>query len=194
MNNLLFLPISLNIMLDEKEIIEKFSPSRNFHVWNFEKLTESNSKYGENNFTKEAQEKYPQIVELVKLLPFSSISNVKINYQTKETKYHIDFVNPEEGNDLYKNVVTQEPSGYRVILQGSKDVILIKNKNKIQIAKLPDDSNIYVIGQTNCLHKVVEDKNRITIYITGFLDKEKHQKIIQHSLKKYKKYAIFLDN
>lgn len=191
MSKLLFLPIDTNIKLDKEEILSNFSPEQNFHVWNFEKLVEDNVRYGINSFTKEAEKKYPSIVKFVNSLPFTDISNVKINIQTEQSAMHIDFQRPENGKELYDNVSSNEPSGYRVLIQGSREKLYVQTDTGKHLARLPEDTNVYVLSQTECLHQVEEDTNRMILYVTGFVNTEKHQALLEKSLKKYNEYAIY---
>ena len=54
---LLYLPIDLPYTIDKEEIFSGFDPHSEFHVWNFEKLTEQvDGKYG-RNYLKEKSKK-----------------------------------------------------------------------------------------------------------------------------------------
>ena len=54
---LLYLPIDLPYTIDKEEIFSGFNPHSEFHVWNFEKLTEQvDGKYG-RNYLKEKSKK-----------------------------------------------------------------------------------------------------------------------------------------
>ena len=56
---------------------------------------------------------------------------------------------------------------------------------------MPDDTHTYVINQSSGLHSVVDDPGRITVYTTGFINEDKHDNLLEASLNKYSKYAIW---
>ena len=201
-----FMPIDMNIVLDKQEVIDNFEKTTDYWYWSFEKLTHSKGgKYGKNDFTDKAKEKYPKLVEYISHLPYTHLSNVKINFQTAAVKAHIDFqpenqhlarmadkkFDPNEGIDLYKDSLNYEPCGYRIVIKGAPDVVKIHRGEEIVTTHLPDDTHTYVINQSSGLHSVVDDPGRITVYTTGFINEDKHNNLLEESLNKYSKYAIW---
>ena len=72
-----FMPIDMNIVLDKQEVIDNFEKTTDYWYWSFEKLTHSKGgKYGKNDFTDKAKEKYPKLVEYISHLPYTHLSNV----------------------------------------------------------------------------------------------------------------------
>lgn len=190
--DLLYVPIDLPQSINKKEILESFSPKNNFHVWNFQKLTYSTGgKYGPNNLKEEYREIFPSLCQFIDQLPFTNLSNAKINLQTSATKMHVDFVKPQDGQRLLESITGNEPCGYRIVIKGRKDVIKIKNNDQIVTAMMPEDTDCYVINQSSCEHLVLEDPGRITVYVTGFMDKESHSNLISKSLDRFGDYAIW---
>jgi len=189
---LLYTPIDFNLKLDSTEILENFNPGVDWNFWKFEKLTEdSNGKYGANEFKESSIERYPNLCKYINNLPFANISNVKINLQTQKAIPHIDFVSPEQGQDLFQNNIDNEPCGYRIIVKGKKDAVKIHTEAGVNTCKMPNDTDLYVIDSSSIKHSVEEDAGRVTVYITGFIDKDKHNQLIENSLTKYKDYAIY---
>ena len=73
-----YTPIDIGQSLDKSEILDNFTPHKGWNFWSFEKLTESKGgKYGKNNITEKAKNKYPKLCEYISHLPFTHISNVK---------------------------------------------------------------------------------------------------------------------
>lgn len=189
---LYYTPIDFNLQLNKEEILQNFNPSVDWNFWKFEKLTDnSNGKYGANSFKDSALQLYPNLCNYINSLPFVQLSNVKINMQTQSAVPHIDFVNPQEGQELYENNVNNEPCGYRIVVNGKSDVLKIHKDNTVHTCIMPEDTDLYVIDSSGVEHSVDDDKDRVTVYVTGFIDKDKHNQLIANSLKKYKKYAIF---
>ena len=192
MSELKFLPIDLPLMIDKEEIYNGFEPDSEFHAWEFEKLTDTtDGKYGRNYIKDESRERFPTLCEYIDLLPYDAISNVKINCQRKPTVPHVDFTQPEKGQELWKNSVANEPCGYRIVIKGATDVLKIHTNDEIQTAYMPEETHAYAIDQSSGLHSVIDDPGRITVYTTGFINKDKHDKLIEKSLDKYRRYAIY---
>lgn len=192
MKNLLYLPIDLPIMINKDEIYDSFKPHSDFHVWKFMKLTEQvDGKYGRNHLKESSRINFPSLCNYIDTLPFDAISNVKINVQTQETAPHVDFTQPEQGKELWENSVNNEPCGYRIVIKGAPDVVKIHRGEEIVTTHLPDDTHTYVINQSSGLHSVVDDPGRITVYTTGFINEDKHDNLLEASLNKYSKYAIW---
>lgn len=191
-NKLYYTPIDFNLQLDKEEILQNFNPSVDWNFWKFEKLTDnSNGKYGVNKFSDIALIRYPNLCKYISNLPFVNISNIKINIQKEAAIPHIDFVSPEQGQDLYQNNVNNEPCGYRILVNGKSDAVKIHKDGKVYTCNMPSDTDLYVIDSSSVEHSVDQDYERVTVYITGFIDKSKHNQLIDNSLKKYKDYAIY---
>ena len=69
-------------------------------------------KYGKNDFTDRARKKYPKLIEYISHLPYTHISNVKINFQTAAVKAHIDF-QPENQHLALSLIHISEPTRLR---------------------------------------------------------------------------------
>ena len=85
----------------------------------------------------------------------------------------------------YKN----ETCGYRIVVKGKNDVLQLHQHKQITCYK-PYDTDCYVINHTGAVHSVTNDIGRITIYISGFIDREKHLKLLKRSMNKYSEYVI----
>ena len=188
---LLFLPIDLDLNIDKTEILNGLNPTGRFHVWDMEKLTTNESgKYGKNKFTESAYIKYPNLIKSIGKLPFTNISNVKINIQTTEPILHVDFVTPDDGQELAANIKGNEPSGYRILIKGGRNSLIVHDGQKECETLLPNDTDCYVLDQSSAMHTVKHDPGRVIVYITGFIDRDIHYKVLERSLKKYEKFAI----
>lgn len=158
------------------------------------------------------RKQFPSLDKWFNLLPCISVERVKLNVQTSPVGLHVDvdpkkwenrniekpsFYNLQYSNRyLYEgflnNIIYNEPSGYRVILKGNKtnkQYTVINNK-KIYTT-IPEDTDSFVFSSTEFLHGVDDDPGRQLLYLNFEIDKVKHQKLLQHSLEKYKEYAIF---
>jgi hypothetical protein len=189
---LIFLPIHLENKIDKDEILKAFNPTAKFVVWKMEKLTTTeNGTYGKNSYTEEAKTKYPNLLKFLEQLPFTHISNVKINLQTEVPPMHVDFTKPENGKELSENILGNEPSGYRIVIKGQKDSLIVHDGKQEVTALMPDDADCYVLDQSKGYHTVKHDPDRVIIYVTGFIDPVKHKKILEDSLERYRDFGIW---
>ncbi len=188
---IMFVPVDIDLQLDKAEILDHLNPTGHFYVWDMEKLTDvRDGKYGKNEFTEEAKLKYPKLINSLGLLPFTHISNVKINCQTDRPALHIDFKSPAEGQELAENVKGNEPSGYRILIKGGRDSLIVHDGVEECETFIPEDTDCYLLDQSTALHAVKDDPGRVIVYVTGFIDREKHQELLERSIKKYEKFAI----
>ncbi len=176
---LLFLPIDLKI------------PVLNFKQNNISsRLTAYNPYWNSATISQEDIEQN-NLTEILDQLPFSKITTITHKFQEREVHSHID-VYPsmtfEEGE--YRHILDNEPAGYRILLQGQADRLEIFNGIEWITANIPMIPGCYLLNSTIAKHRVKEDANRELIYIRGFLDKDKHLKLIERSYSKYKDYAI----
>lgn len=126
-------------------------------------------------------------------LPFTHITTLTHKIQQRAVERHVD-VYPSmtfEKGEL-EHIKQNEPCGYRFVLKGNVDSLEVFNGREWIVARVPDVPCCYLLNSTAGYHKVKEDVDRETIYVRGFVDIEKHQSLIEKSLKKYRDYAITL--
>ncbi len=164
-----------------------------WHFWNFMKITESSqTAYGISFIKNDVLLQYPNLVQWFRMFPYKTIRNIKLNQQVKEVKPHIDFTKPELDPHLYNNNQQNEPCGYRVLLRGGrKNKLYVVNKDVKIYCEMPDDTDVYVLGHTSTMHGVDQDEDRLTFFLHFEIDPERHQSLIEKSLVKYSKYAIY---
>jgi len=188
MKNVLWMPVDL-----PKFPIKDFSlqTKNSWLFWDFIKLTENFGPYGKSQLREEIKKDFPDLVEWINLFPFSDIVNVKLNIQNHIVPAHIDFTDPDGNRDLYDNNAANDPCGYRVLISGQRKQKLFVQKGKKKVyVDLPETTDVYVLGQTTCLHGVDEDINRTTMYLHFYIDQHKHRQILERSWKVYKDYAV----
>lgn len=125
-------------------------------------------------------------------LPFSKITNIYYKEQLGTVAPHYDVYKDmqfQEGE--YANILDNEPSGYRLVLEGSVDVLYVKCGNTFKLAKLPAIPSCYLLNATMGLHMVKNDPGRKIIYVRGFIDPIKHKILIDKSLKIYQNFALY---
>lgn len=188
-HNMLWCPIDL-----PKFPISNIDLTANTHWtnWNFLKLSEKrNSPYDKSDYSEFLKSNYPMVIDWISKLPILSIRNIKFNIQNSEVPSHIDFTNPSENIELFKNNSTNEPCGYRVLLNGSRNnsLYVIKNGTKVYTT-MPEDTDVYVLGHTNVAHGVDFEPGRKTLFLHIEVDGVKHNELLTRSYEKYKNYAL----
>jgi len=160
--------------------------------WKFKKLTnKKNTAYEITDFTTEAYEKIPELIDWVNLFPYKSIRNIKINFQIDSVPQHVDFTRADDDLELYKNNIHNEPCGYRVLISGKRsNSLYIEHKGKKVYPVLPEETDTYVLGHTNMPHGVEYEPGRNTMFMHFEIDATKHLEMLSRSYKKYKDYAI----
>jgi hypothetical protein len=179
MTDILFLPIDINLtgfdftQFDNSIQLTAFNP-----YWNSSVITDDTV----------IKNKFNLILEQ---LPFTKITVLTYKEQKSIVKEHVD-VHPEM--KLYENELSHirlnEPSGYRFVISGATDAIEVFNGYEWVTARAPQIPCCYVLNATGTKHRIKEDLGRRTIYVRGFLDEEKHLKLLSNSYDMYKEYAI----
>lgn len=179
--NLLFLPIDIDLsqlkfyQKDRSIELKEYNP-----YWSSTPI--DNDSIIKNNFNK-----------ILDQLPFRRITTLTHKIQQRSVESHVD-VYPSmtfEEEEL-EHIKSNEPCGYRFVLKGNTDSLEVFNGKEWVTAKIPKVPCCYLLNSTSGFHRVKEDSNRETIYVRGFIDQEKHKKLIDSSYKKYQEYAITL--
>lgn len=175
-----FLPIDINL---ENFVFKQLDSSYTMTGW---------QPYWETSMVTENTIKDNNLIEIIDQLPFDRVTRISYKIQKTKVLGHTDVhsdMNLEEGE--WENIRKNEPSGYRIVISGKNDRLKVFNKKDWITAYLPNVPCCYLINSTEIQHMVLEDEQRELIYLRGFLNQEKHNILIEKSLKKYKEYAIF---
>lgn len=176
--NILFLPIDIEIpKIDVSKIQSTTIENARYQpYWNTSKITETVDE---------------TLKFVLNQLPLNKVTNIYYKEQKGFVSQHYDVYSDmkfEEGE--YKNILDNEPAGYRLVLEGSTDTLYVKSGDTFKLARLPSVPGCYLLNSTAGLHMVKDDPGRKIIYIRGFIDSEKHQTLIEKSLDRYKNLAI----
>jgi hypothetical protein len=142
-----------------------------------------------------AKQYTPKLIEYIeKYLPFDNLKYIVILNSTGIVDEHLD-IPPGISEEMKSNLLTTEPSQYRLLLDGaiSNSSFYIKNeKVGKRYTELPPSSPGWAMGAYTCLHGNDESKDnqKLLCFINGNLNLEKHKELISASYNKYKKYAI----
>lgn len=177
---ILFLPIDVEVP----------TFNLNFHS-NEIRTGKYNQKYWNTTSIINEYKSIPELMFVLDQLPFIDITTIYFKKQQVKALPHIDVVSDMVlKKNEYQHYLENEPIGYRIVLQGSVDKISVKRNGVFEKTTLPKVPSCYVINSTSAWHTVEDDIDRRIIYIRGFVDKDKHQKLIEKSLSSYKNFAL----
>ena len=178
---LLYLPIDIDIPPIDVNTIEKLSIRMFWHY-----------KIFWNTYTISKDQDFVKYI--LTQLPFKKITNIYYREQIGVVKPHLD-VSPNMlfEEDEYENILSNEPSGYRIVLKGQPDTLSVHNGTSFKTAILPTIPGCYLLHATEGLHTVRPDAGRKILYFRGIVDPIRHKEIIDKNYQKYKDLAIVKD-
>ena len=184
--NILFLPIDIEIpKIDTSKIQSTINVINDL---TYIKTAEYQEYWDTSRITQTIDDTLQSILDQ---LPINKVTNVYYKEQRQAVSPHYDVYSNmkfEEGE--YANILDNEPAGYRLVLEGSTDVLYVKSQGTFKLAQMPVVPGCYLLNSTAGQHMVKDDPGRKIIYIRGFIDSAKHQMLIEKSLKRYKNLAI----
>ena len=183
---LVFCPIDLDISITSLPEIRQHQSHEYNKFWDNEILLDDSGQW-----RSDLHSDMDPVKELVAKLPYTSLNYVRVSRQTGPVIAHKDIWPKQVSPEMYEHFVATEPCGYRIVLQGSTDVLEAHVDGKWCTTYLPTVPCCYVADTTAIHHRVQEDPNRIIIYVRGFVDVESHKKLIKRSLDRYSDYAVY---
>lgn len=160
------------------------------------------------------EELFPDLVKHLSLLPFRYITYVALFRNKAVIPLHRDRLHLRDSNgqmaghlntslqnnpqfNFYKQQIQDiEPCSYRLILSGAGDQSFrvspsLRSEDAVN-GFLPNSTQCFVFNNSRCYHGANQNPSgKILMYISGFLDKRKHQKLIDKSLSRYGRQAIW---
>lgn len=185
---LFFCPIDLEILNFELPAIYQ---KKEWMWWSSEYLTEEIAKSASSPLRKDLDTSYQPIFDIIKQLPLIEFDMVRFSRQMKQISPHCDIYKSQVSEDAFNHYSDTEPSGYRVVLKGSTSALKVFANGSWHRPILPKLPMCYIINTTKCIHSVDDDPDRITLYVRGKIDKEKHLELLSKSLEKYDHLAIW---
>jgi hypothetical protein len=131
--------------------------------------------------------------DILNQLPFSKITTMTHKIQQKAVGKHVDvYPSMKFAPGEFEHIKANEPCGYRLVLKGKEDSLEIFDGSNWITAITPSVPCCYLLNSTVGHHRVKDDPNREIIYIRGFVNPERHKRLIEKSLEKYQDHAITL--
>ena len=174
---LLFVPLDIEVVYTEFQLGLK----KTYH-----------QGYWETHEVEGKENNYQQYRSLLDQIPITNITSFTHKIQQAVVNAHYDcYPDMKNPTEEHSHIIENEPAGYHVVLKGKNDSLEVFDGKKWINPILPQVPMAYLLSLTSCFHRVKEDHLRETLYIKGFLDIEKHNNLINRSLKRYGDLAIY---
>lgn len=149
-------------------------------------------------YTEEAIAACPNLIKYIETnLPLKKFNFVAAVSSRGEVPMHFDHTEniSHEEKEFYK---VNDPCYYRILLDGTvndKSFYVYTKRSGKKYCSLPANSPGWAMGSYSCLHGNDESLSgqKLLLYVMGDLDLEKHQDLIQRSLRKFKDFSIIKD-
>lgn len=128
---------------------------------------------------------------VIESLPFVSLQMIRVSSQFKPVPPHKD-VYPEQVTErTYKALVKNEPCGYRMVLRGRLDAIQVNTRKGWITCPIPQVPCVYLADTTGTDHRVLDDPDRMIVYIRGVVDPVAHKQLMERSLDRWGDWAVY---
>lgn len=204
-NDIILLPIDLpKLSLDREKVLEYFDERKRPHQdWNWVPFKKMNQP-----IDPDLLKIFPELDEKLRELPLLDYDNnghFDFREQVVYNKPHQDpiaksLVSEDLGPSAYKNLVMRDvlETFYVLPVSSNPDIIQYDSRPKEELNPifpiLPNNTDWFVINNHIGYHGsflVPTEYRKITMFIAGRLDIEKHLELVNRSIEKYKDYIIF---
>ncbi len=205
LENILLMPIDLpKLCLDRKKVLDYFDARKTPHQdWNWVNFKKINQPIDH-----ELCSIFPNLENALRELPlldFDNRAHFDFREQVVNNKPHQDpiaksLVDSRLGPTAYKNLVMRDRLETFYVLPTSSNPDIEQYDKRPQsdlnpiFPVLPDDTDWFVLNNHIGFHgSFLGEKTdrKITMFIAGELDEEKHLQIITRSIQKYKEFIIY---
>ncbi len=131
------------------------------------------------------EETFPSIANCIKQLPFKQLTVSGMLYQMGTIPDHQDTADPR---------MPTEPRRYTIYLTDPRHNTFYFSKTENGNKFYPNIvTPCFAFNNTDCWHGAIATKRpKIILTTAGIIDDQKHEELLNRSLKKYKEYAIYL--
>lgn len=205
LENILLMPIDLpKLSLDRTKVLEYFDSRKTSHQdwhWvNFKKFSQP--------IDPELCNIFPNLENALRELPlldFHNHGHFDFREQVVNNKPHQDpiaksLVDSSLGPTAYKNLVMRDvlETFYVLPRSSNPDIEQYDNRHRTSLNPvfpiLPDDTDWFVLNNHIGFHGsflAAPTDRKITMFIAGKLDEQKHLEIIKRSIRKYEEFIIY---
>lgn len=155
-----------------------------------------------------ARERYHGLIQWIEdYFPFKNLYYVHLAHATKTVMPHVDENYVESPfphhmtitRELKSHLMDNEPVGYRFLIRGDRESLYLCKKYDPNYktvhdqtktwCQIPEDTDSFLIRNSRVPHGVDNsnqgDRHRLTGFLLGEVDPEKHQALIEKSISRY---------
>lgn len=217
MSEIRFLPLDLPKFEYKQKVLDEFNPDTEFYFWGEEYITRRDRTIPFHDPMPIKENVHVELVDYINTyFPFTDIVLCKLVRANRDVKPHvddnyIDFHGPSKDyNTITKEFrdhqLETEPCGYRMTISGDRGSLYLTDgapeviNGNLTYGEITQYENTYVPESTDCfvlksygsmhgVKKTDKDDNRLLLFVVGWIDKDKHDKLIHQSYEKYHQYA-----
>lgn len=204
LTKIILVPIDLpKLQLDRKKVLEYFDAKKQPHQdWNW-----VNFKPANKSIDSDLSNIFPNLDNQLRALPLLDYESSHFDFreQVVNNKPHQDpiaksLADKDLGPTAYKNLIIRDMLETFYVLPESTnpDIVQYDKRHRELLApvfpKLPSDTDWFVINNHVGFHgsfMAPPEYRKITMFIAGKLDAEKHLELVKRSIEKYKDYVIY---
>jgi hypothetical protein len=151
---------------------------------------------GEYEWTSEARILMPNTIKWIEeYLPFKNLKYIAALVSDGSVISHTD-ISHWTPAELVQEIAKTDPSMYRILLDGSIDsnsFFIENDRVGKKYVTLPTDSPGWAMSGTACYHgnDQTESNKKLLLYVMGDLDLDRHVRLIEKSVNRFKEYIIY---
>jgi len=152
----------------------------------------------ELEFVNDIEKKFPNIKHMLNQLPYKELSIATLFLQISDVESHIDWFKDDNYDDPDEKSIENEPRRFNIQLSKHhypSTFLSGTEKGEKYYANISQKTPGYCISEMYNWHGAdLCGPDKITLFTTGLIDKEKRDQLINKSLLKYNKDAIIFNN
>ena len=156
----------------------------------------SNGK--ELQYDNDIEKKFPSIKFMLDQLPYKELTIATLFLQISEVDCHIDWFKNDQYNDLTESLIENEPRRFNIQLTKHhyrSSFLAATETGERHYANITANTPGYCISEMYNWHGAdLCGPNKVTLFTTGLIDKEKRDDLVNRSLQLYSNDAIILNH
>ena len=217
MKSIRFLPLDIPKFEYKQKVLDEFKPDTDFYFWSEEYVSNWQSTRLLHN-PEGMKNKHIELQEFISAyMPFKSITLLKLFRANMDVKPHVDESYTKDKGPTNWKVISEEyrnhqletePCGYRMIIAGDRQSLYLSDgeleivddkflygevteKTYCEIPEATDSFALKSYGSMHGVDRTPGDDNRLLAFIIGWIDIDKHNKLIEQSEEVYKNYVHY---
>ena len=212
-----YIPLDLPLFEYKDKVLNNFAPDTDFYFWSEEYITVRDRSIPFHDAMPILDVHHDLVTYVKEHFPFKDIVLMKLVRTNRDVKPHVDdnYVDYDGPSNDY-NTISQEfrdhqlytePCGYRMIIAGDRKSLYLTDGGPTVTegvltygvptqhipTEVPTTTDCFALQSYGSMHgvkKTENDDNRLLLFVVGWIDKDKHDTIINRSMEKYSEYMV----